>query len=746
MARHIKQVSGEPQAAQINLLCHQRTELPQHRFKKKKPHARPRQSNGKPLCRNDLHQGQKIKGNHFLPTSNRLPPSGNHNRCLKCGNTAHWEGFTCPVKKYQCKVCHKFGHFTSQCFQKKQHSQQKYRQPKAHQIQVDESYHYSHDYSSDVSSSEDSFCLQVKVHKQNKKTQKLPNTTHLLINIAYRLKPHHTRNKYLRAWIDTGAEVNLMLVSVYRLIYQDQDLKQLTPCNLKIGTYTADTIRIISTTTIHLIHPDNKQPTETTFHVASNKGSVLLSCNASLNLGLICSRPRLDYLLHRASLITSKEDHLRKTKLQVQVQKHEVITKLEDQHYNPNSNESKPPTLITNHKQILQKYPDVFEGIGKFLGPPYHIKVNPTVTPKQTPCRPIPIHLKDAFPKEINQMLQAGVLLPVNEATPWINSFVLIEKRDNHGQVKLRICLDPTNLNKAVMRELYHFQTPDDITHLLADACILTVCNCKKGYWHQTLDEASSYLTAFNTEVGRYRFTVMPFDIIVTRDVFQQKLDECFGHIKNLIVIGDNVMVIGKNDNHKDHDLAFTTLLQTARRCNVKLNYDKLKFKCTEVNFYSETYTTDGHKPVQNKIKAIVKMPSPSSKKEVQSFIGMINYLTKFSPRLTELSEPIRELIKDKVPFNWGPEHQESFNMLKKELVRAPVLTYYNPRKETTPNGCQHQGLRSLPPTRRKNHLFCQQSSNRDAERVCSHRNRISCCSMGSRKIPSFPLWMSLCT
>ena len=76
-------------------------------------------------------------------------------------------------------------------------------------------------------------------------------------------------------------------------------------------------------------------------------------------------------------------------------------------------------------------------------------------------------------------------------------------------------------------------------------------------------------------------------------------------------------------------------------------------------------------------------MPPPSSKKEVQSFISMINYLTKFSPRLTELAEPIRELVKEKVPFNWGPEHQESFTMLKKELVRAPILAYYNPWKET---------------------------------------------------------------
>ena len=142
-------------------------------------------------------------------------------------------------------------------------------------------------------------------------------------------------------------------------------------------------------------------------------------------------------------------------------------------------------------------------------------------------------------------------------------------------------------------------------------------------------------------------------------------------------------MVVVRKHNHKDHDVAFTMLLQTARRCNVKLNYEKLQYKCTEVNFYGKTYTTDSHKPAQSKITAIVEMLSPSSKKEVQSFIGMINYLSKFSPRLTELAEPIRELMKEKVPFNWDPEHQESFTMLKNKIVRPPILAYYNPWKET---------------------------------------------------------------
>ena len=77
-------------------------------------------------------------------------------------------------------------------------------------------------------------------------------------------------------------------------------------------------------------------------------------------------------------------------------------------------------------------------------------------------------------------MLHAGVLAPVNEATPWINSFVLGETKDKLGNLKLHIWLDPTNLNKAITREPYHFRTPEDITHLLADPCIMTVCDCKK--------------------------------------------------------------------------------------------------------------------------------------------------------------------------------------------------------------------------------------------------------------------------
>ena len=125
---YIKQVAGDPQAAQINLLRHQHTELPAGKYKKKTPPVKPKQSNH----RQQSSQNYQVQTQHkkrFNPKS----AHNNKNRCSKCGDTAHIEGFQCAVKKYQCKDCHKFGHFTSMCFQKKQ-ANFKHRRPKEHQL------------------------------------------------------------------------------------------------------------------------------------------------------------------------------------------------------------------------------------------------------------------------------------------------------------------------------------------------------------------------------------------------------------------------------------------------------------------------------------------------------------------------------------------------------------------------------------------------------------------------------------
>ena len=135
--------------------------------------------------------------------------------------------------------------------------------------------------------------------------------------------------------------------------------------------------------------------------------------------------------------------------------------------------------------------------------------------------------------------------------------------------------------------------------------------------------------------------------------------------------------------DHSDHNQAFNNLLQTAQKCNVKLDSDKLQYKEDEVIFVGETYITSSHKPARSKVSPITAMPPPTNKKQIQSSIGVIDYLSKFSMRLSELAEPIRELSKDKVPFCWGPEHQAAFTHMKQEISSAPMLAYYNPKKQT---------------------------------------------------------------
>ena len=143
------------------------------------------------------------------------------------------------------------------------------------------------------------------------------------------------------------------------------------------------------------------------------------------------------------------------------------------------------------------------------------------------------------------------------------------------------------------------------IAHLLGDACIMSVCGCKKGFWQQELDEASSFLITFNTELGRFRYTVIPFGVTVAGDVFQCKVDQCFDKIKQAIVIADDIMIIGKKSNQSHYDQALTTLLETARKCNVQLNYEKLQYKKQEVDFLV--------KPTPQAVTSLIKTKSQQS-------------------------------------------------------------------------------------------------------------------------------------
>ena len=175
----------------------------------------------------------------------------------------------------------------------------------------------------------------------------------------------------------------------------------------------------------------------------------------------------------------------------------------------------------------------------------------------------------------------------------------------------------------------------------------------------------------------------MPFGTTVASDVFQQKLDSIFLNLENVMIITDAIMVIGYQEDEQDHDKAFTKLLETAEKNNIKLNFDKIQYKQQEVEFLGETYMTQGCKPSSAKFKAITEMPKPTTLKDLQTFLGMVQYLSKFSPRIAEIAEPLRDLMKKHAPYAWGPKHNQTFDNIKREIVQAPILKYYDLKKET---------------------------------------------------------------
>ena len=260
-AKHIRQVAGDIPAAQVQLMHHQRTQLPTRNYPRRKLHV---------TTSWKLQNCKTQEAPLMQKTPIMLQPDASSDKCNRCSDTSHTKGFQCPTRKFQCKICHKCGHFTSVCFQKSQgqHSSNSFhvRKPKAQQLHAGALYTLHNADSSEYESGlEDAFCLQMKIHRTHISHPDIPKPVYLMANLAYCLQEHHTRNQYLQARLDTCANVNLMPMTVYCLMFKDPQLKKLTPSNMEIETYTTEVVTIIGMCHFYLVHPESKQLSKVMF-------------------------------------------------------------------------------------------------------------------------------------------------------------------------------------------------------------------------------------------------------------------------------------------------------------------------------------------------------------------------------------------------------------------------------------------------------------------------------------------------
>ena len=346
--------------------------------------------------------------------------------------------------------------------------------------------------------------------------------------------------------------------------------------------------------------------------------------------------------------------------------------------------------LPLTQEKIETTYADVFQGLGKFPGEPYKLRLKPDAVPAKHRPRRVPVHLQDAFHEEVERLVKIDVLEKVTEPTEWVNSFVIVEKvidssnahSPNHSIKKsIRLCIDPKDLNEALEREPYYSRSIDELISMFAGAKVFTIVDMDKGYWQVVLHPESRKLTCMAFDIGRYQFKRLPMGSKVASDIFQRMLDSVYIGLPGVTGIADDMVIFGRNE--EEHDRNLILFLETTRKNGLVLNKKKLQFKKEEVSFFGHRWNSTGISPDPKKTESILKMQFPPDKETMHSFLGLVNFLNRYTPKLAELCSPLRKLILKDSHYSPGDPEHAAFDAIKAEFKKKIILPYFDRNKET---------------------------------------------------------------
>ena len=347
------------------------------------------------------------------------------------------------------------------------------------------------------------------------------------------------------------------------------------------------------------------------------------------------------------------------------------------------------------NNNILNRYSDVFQGIGRIPGD-YSLQLIANARPVALNARPIPAALRDATRAKLDELESKDIIvkIPVGEPTPWCSALHVVPKKKTASQyqeskVEVRITIDPQHLNKALKREYHPITTIEDVTTRTDGSRYFTVLDANQGYFQIGLDQESQKLTAFNTPFGRYMYKRLPMGISAAPEIYQRAMHDMFAEIDGVEIVMDDILVHAPTT--EIHDQRLERVLTRCRETNLKLNQRKTKLCAEEVTYIGHKLTKDGVKIDEEKVKAVLEMPEPSSIANVQTLLGMVTYTCKFLPHLSQVTEPLRYLIKEShqegFKFHFDEDHRKAVQQLRKMMSNAPVLKYYSPTEPLTVSG-----------------------------------------------------------
>ena len=326
----------------------------------------------------------------------------------------------------------------------------------------------------------------------------------------------------------------------------------------------------------------------------------------------------------------------------------------------------------TEIQNPVQRFPQLFHGLGRMQGD-YAITLKEGAVPfaLTTPCR-VPIPLMSTVKAELENVERLGVISRMDTPTDWCAGMVVVPKSNN----RVRICVDLTKLNESVRRERRPMPAAEQTLAQIAGARVFSKLDVNSGFWQIPLSAESAALTTFVTPFGRYHFNRLPFGITSAPEHFLRRIQEVLHDLQGVVCLMDDVLVHGKTQS--EHDQCLNAVLVRLTESGLTLNMDKCLFTAA-----GQILTPSGISSDPDKVSAVRQMRQPTSVSEVHRFLGMANQLSKFVPKLADLTKPMRDLLSKRNHWAWGEPQQRSFTQVQDALTKSPVLASFDPNLET---------------------------------------------------------------
>src|SRR5208282_5958533 len=233
--------------------------------------------------------------------------------------------------------------------------------------------------------------------------------------------------------------------------------------------------------------------------------------------------------------------------------------------------------------------------------------------------------------RQLDQLLKDGKISP---STSPYGAPVLFAKKKNG---KLRMCIDYRALNSQTIQNRYALPRIDELFDRLHGAKVFSKLDLTSGYYQIAINPKDRHKTAFRTRYGHYKFNVMPFGLTNAPATFQTLMNDIFRDLLDICVIVylDDILIYSKNP--EEHEQHLRQVLQRLKEHQLYAKLSKCSFFVDSIKYLGHIMDADGIKPNSRLIKAIEKLPRPTTFKELQSVLELAGYYQKFIPKFSAI-------------------------------------------------------------------------------------------------------------